>query len=154
MKKTTELTAKQESQRTRDCAVKYGRAESYPGLTAKVEGLVPEKWEARLDLERKALWTQEDDVAALPQWEPRLSPAVARVVGASVAEVAKFMTTVSRTERGAIVKKLTANICRVDQVLGSKLDADLVESLVWRQLFDLQKDQGVNLMADIKKAMS
>lgn len=145
MKKTTELTPKQEAQRTRDCAVKYGRAESYPGITAKVEGLVQEKWEARLNAERLALWTPEDDVAALPAWEPRLSPAVARVVGASTAEVAKFMTTVSRTERTAIVKKIVKAL--------APEDPELAESLVWRHLFDLQKEQGVNLMADIKKAL-
>jgi len=149
--KKNELTPKQEAQRTRDCAVKYGRAETYPGISAKVEGLVMEKDEKRLDQERKALWIPEEEVAAMPAWEPHLTPAVARVLGASMEQVAKFMVTISRQDKTAIVKKLTANICKIDAVLGAKCDAGLVESLVWRQLFDMLKDQGVNLKAEIKK---
>lgn len=159
MKKKTEsgnlreaLTEKQKAQREKDCTVKYGRSGgTYPDVKARVEGLVQEKWEGRLDAERREMWMTEDEVMALPSWGPSLSPAVGRVIGASSEAVAKFMTTSSREERARIVKRLTTNICKVDQVLGAKLDAELVESLVWRQLFDLQKDQGVVLRAEINK---
>jgi len=81
------MTDKQKAQRDRDCAVKYGRAESYQGISAKIEGLVMERDERRLDAERLQLWISEDDIQAMPTWTPTLSPAVARVLGASMASL-------------------------------------------------------------------
>lgn len=139
-----ELTEKQKAQREKDCTVKYGRSGgTYPDVKARVEGLVQEKWEGRLDAERREMWMTEDEVMALPSWGPSLSPAVGRVIGASSEAVAKFMTTASREERARIVKKLVKTL--------APKDPELAESLVWRQLFDLQKDQGVVLRAEINK---
>lgn len=160
------LTDKQKAQREKDVVVKYGRSKDYADVKAKVEGLVQEKWESALNAERKALWRPEEDVIAIPTWTPQLSPHVARVIGASMDQVAKFMVTISRQEKTAIVKKLVSVVMKESEqrvnVAPEKnkgvsdkwipvFDAELVESLVWRQLFDLLKDQGVNLKAEIKK---
>lgn len=149
-----ELTDRQKAARERDCKVTYGRAVSYPGISAKVEGLVQERMEAGLDLERRALWCPEEVLTALPAWAPTLTPAVDRMLGADMALVARFMTTVSRGDRTAIVKKITANVCRLDSLLGAKIDGALVEARVWDQLFRMQKDQGVVLKSEIKKLLA
>lgn len=141
-----ELTDKQKSARERDCAVVYGRAVRHPSVHQKPEGLVTEKMETFLDKERREKWIPEDEMEKLPDWKPSLGPAVKLAMVEGADHVSGFMKHVGKGEREKAVRAL----CRLVAKNGS-WDADLIEAQVWRQLFDLQKEQGVVLLDQIHR---
>lgn len=149
-----ELTEKQKAQREVDCAVKYGRSGNYPDVKAKIEGIVQEKHERALDAERKRLWLDRETVEALPPWEPTIQPAVEAELGANSEVVEKFMATVSRSDRQALIRRLAAGTLKSLAKAGITADPGLVEVRVWDTCFTLQKDQGVVLKSEIAKAVA
>lgn len=148
MKKQS-LTEKQMAQRTRDCKVTYGRAVSHSGLrNVPVGSLVSERMQEDLDKEREEKWVPEEEIEAMPVWKPVIQPVVARLLGGH-AEVAKFMKTVDKGIRVGIVKRL---VMEARKELPGKEDV-LIGAVVWRALFELQKNQGVVLKEEIEKVV-
>lgn len=141
-----ELTEKQKADRARDCKVRYGRAVSITGSSV-VESLLSERMFKGLDKERAEKWVPEEVVEGMPQWKPVIGPVIQRILGEQSELVSKFMKTPSKGDREKIVGKLLGVV--MGELVGK--DEEVVISVLWRSLFDLQKDQGVNLMAEIRK---
>lgn len=141
-----ELTEKQKADRARDCKVRYGRAVNVTGSSV-VESLLSERMFKGLDKERAEKWVPEEVVEGMPQWRPVIGPVIQRVLGEQSELVSKFMKTPSRGDREKIVGKLLRVV--MGELVGK--DEEVVTSVLWRSLFDLQKEQGVNLMTEIRK---
>lgn len=141
------LTAKQEAQKARDCKVNYGRGVKLVGQAQSPFSLVPERMQGVLDKERERLWVDEEVIEAMPSWAPVMAPVVARVIRKAHDEVKEFMLSVSRSQKGAIVKSLVKAVLRE----AKGLDRQIVEEVTWRHLFDLLKDQGVVNRGRIEK---
>lgn len=131
---TKPLTARELATRERDCKVDYCQ-------------IVPDRRHKELDEERHNLWISPTATEALPDWTPRRTPTIRNVIETASEEVTWFMTHIAKDDREVVIKKLTKKIVKA---LPNE-PKDLIEAQLWGELFTLQKEQGVNLKAEISK---